>query len=114
MADGVVICHQDGYRRGVASNHGDVYNWFPRFGMDMNDFRADVVRAMSDEDEEEEDDMVYYQTLADVPEYYRAAVDKAVEQGALKGEREGVLNVSEDLCRTLTVLDRMGVLDRKG
>lgn len=108
MGDGVIICHQDGFRRGVASNHGDVYNWFPRFGMDMNDFRADVVRAMSGE---EEDGMVYYRTLADVPDYYQEAVKKAVDRGALRGESAGVLNVSEDLCRTLTVLDRLGQLD---
>lgn len=108
MGDGVIICHQDGYRRGVASNHGDVYNWFPRFGMDMNDFRADVVRAMSGE---EEDEMVYYKTLADVPEYYQDAVKKAVDKGALRGESAEALNVSEDLCRTLTVLDRLGQLD---
>lgn len=109
LEDGVVICHQDGYRRGVASNHGDIYNWFPRFGMDMNDFRADVVRAM--EGDKEEDEMVYFKTLADVPEYYRGAVQKAVDKGALKGGGDGELNVSEDLCRTLTVLDRMGKLD---
>ena len=108
MGDGVVICHQDGYRRGVASNHGDVYNWFPRFGMDMNDFRADVVRAM--DGEEEDDEMVYYRTLADVPDYYRDAVQKAVDKGALNGTGDGALDLSEDLCRTLTVLDRMGAL----
>lgn len=108
LADGVVICHQDGYRRGVASNHGDIYNWFPRFGYDMNDFRAGVVQAM---DGGEEDDMTYYKTLADVPEYYRAAVEKAVDKGALNGTGGGELNLSEDLCRTLTVLDRLGQLD---
>ena len=110
LADGVIICHQDGYRRGIASNHGDVYNWFPRFGMDMNDFRADVARSM-DGESEEDDGMVYYRTLADVPEYYKAAVGKAVERGALNGTGGGELNVSEDLCRTLTVLDRLGRLD---
>ena len=107
LADGVVICHQDGYRRGVASNHGDVYNWFPRFGFDMGDFRDDVAKAM---DGEEDDEMVYYKTLADVPEYYRDAVAKAVDKGALKGAGNGELNVSEDLCRTLTVLDRLNQL----
>ena len=108
LADGVVICHQDGYKRGIASNHGDVYNWFPRFGYDMNDFRAHVAQAM---DGGEEDTMTYYQTLADVPEYYRAAVEKAVEKGALNGTGGGELHVSEDLCRTLTILDRLGKLD---
>ena len=46
MADGVVICHQEGYQRGVASNHADVLHWFPRFGKSMDDFRADVAREM--------------------------------------------------------------------
>ena len=109
LADGVVICHQDGYRRGVASNHGDIYNWFPRFGLNMNDFRAEVVRVMNGESEE--DDMVYFKNLTDVPEYYRDAVEKAVDKGALNGTGSGELNVSEDLCRTLTVLDRLGKLD---
>ena len=110
LADGVVICHQDGYRRGVASNHGDIYNWFPRFGLDMNDFRAGVVRIMNGEGEED-DEMVYYKNLTDVPEYYRNAVEKAVDKGALNGTGSGELNVSEDLCRMLTVLDRLGKLD---
>jgi len=107
LGDGVVICHQDGFRRGIASNHGDVYNWFPRFGLDMNDFRAEVVRIMNGEEDE---DMTCYRTLADVPEYYRDAVEKAVDRGALNGTGDGELNVSEDLCRTLTVLDRLGKL----
>ena len=51
LADGVVICHQEGYRRGIASNHGDVLHWFPKFGKTMDDFRADVDRWMEGEDE---------------------------------------------------------------
>lgn len=57
----------------------------------------------------EDNPMKYYQTIHDVPAYYRDAVQKAVDQGALKGTGDGI-NVSEDLCRTLTVLDRLGVL----
>lgn len=51
LADGVVICHQEGYRRGIASNHGDVLHWFPKFGKTMDNFRADVARWMEGEDE---------------------------------------------------------------
>lgn len=51
LASGVVICHQEGYQRGVASNHGDVLHWFPKFGKTMDDFRADVARWMEGEDE---------------------------------------------------------------
>lgn len=61
-------------------------------------------------DEMEDDDMTYYKTIDDVPTYYRSAVQKAVNKGALNGTGDG-LNVSEDLCRTLTVLDRLGKLD---
>lgn len=51
LKDGVVICHSEGYRRGVASNHGDVMHWFPKFGKTMDDFRADVARKMKGGDE---------------------------------------------------------------
>lgn len=51
MADGVIICHQDGYRRGIASNHADVLNWFPKHGKTMDDFRSDVFKVMKGEEE---------------------------------------------------------------
>lgn len=51
LADGVVLCHQEGYRRGIASNHADVLHWFPKFGRTMDDFRADAARAMEGERE---------------------------------------------------------------
>lgn len=46
LADGVVICHSEGYQRGVASNHADVMHWFPKFGKSMDTFRSDVAKAM--------------------------------------------------------------------
>lgn len=46
-----------------------------------------------------------------MPNWYKGAVQKAVDKGALNGTGNGELNVSEDLCRTLTVLDRLGKLD---
>ena len=59
---------------------------------------------------EEDSEMTYYKTILDVPTWYADAVQKAVDKGALNGTGNGELNVSEDLCRTLTVLDRLGVL----
>lgn len=49
LKDGVVICHAEGHQRGIASNHGDVLHWFPKHGKTMDDFRADVARAMKGE-----------------------------------------------------------------
>lgn len=41
-----VIDHSEGYKKGIASNHGDVAHWFPKFGKSMSTFRADVEAAM--------------------------------------------------------------------
>ena len=46
LADGVVICHSEGCQRGIASNHGDVMHWFPKFNKSMDTFRADVAKAL--------------------------------------------------------------------
>lgn len=46
----VIICHQDGYKLGLASNHSDVYHWFNKHGKDMDDVRRDVAKAMKGDD----------------------------------------------------------------
>lgn len=46
LAPGVVLCHSEGHRRGIASNHADVMHWWSRFGATMDDFRADVAAEM--------------------------------------------------------------------
>ncbi len=42
-----IICHSEGYKRGIASNHGDVMHWFPKHGKSMDTFRADVKMLLS-------------------------------------------------------------------
>jgi N-acetylmuramoyl-L-alanine amidase len=37
-----IICHSEGHKLGIASNHGDVMHWFPKHGKSMDTFRADV------------------------------------------------------------------------
>ena len=64
-------------------------------------------------DKKQEDDMTYYKKFENIPTWYQTAVKKANDAGALNGTGNGELNVSEDLCRTLTVLDKMGALDKK-
>lgn len=67
----------------------------------------------------EEDEMVYYKTLNDVPAGYQPTIRKLIEKGALKGYSDpdpgrvddNVLNISEDMSRVLTVLDKLGKLD---
>lgn len=62
LKDGVVICHAEGYRRGLASNHGDVEHWFPKFGKTMNDFRSLVKQIMEGDEMSKEE----IQALVDV------------------------------------------------
>ncbi|MFA9559511.1 N-acetylmuramoyl-L-alanine amidase family protein [Evansella sp. AB-rgal1] len=41
-----VICHAEGHRLGIASNHGDVMHWFPKHGESMESFRTAVGREL--------------------------------------------------------------------
>lgn len=42
-----ILCHSEGYKAGIASNHADVMHWFPRHGKSMDIFRAAVKAAMT-------------------------------------------------------------------
>lgn len=44
-----LIDHAEGHALGIASNHGDVAHWFPRFGKSMDSFRRDVAAALAAE-----------------------------------------------------------------
>lgn len=43
-----IICHYEGHKKGIASNHGDVMHWFPKFGKSMDTFRADVKQLIAE------------------------------------------------------------------
>ncbi len=42
-----IICHSEGYKLGIASNHGDVMHWFPKHSKSMDTFRAEVKRLLT-------------------------------------------------------------------
>ena len=46
-----IICHSEGHKLGVASNHGDVMHWFPRHGKSMETFRADAKSGLAPGDQ---------------------------------------------------------------
>lgn len=58
----------------------------------------------------EGEEMTCYKTIGDVPADYRPAVQKLLDAGALKGYGDGTIQVSEDLCRTAVILDRLGLV----
>lgn len=49
-----IICHSEGYKQGIASNHADVMHWFPKHGKTMDAFRADVKKLLSEEEKSAE------------------------------------------------------------
>ena len=50
-----LIDHAEGHALGIASNHGDVAHWFPRFGKSMDSFRADVAAAIAEMPQEKQE-----------------------------------------------------------
>ena len=68
LAPGVVLCHAEGHRLGIASNHADVLHWWPRHGVTMDDFRRDVAQKLRGEEE----------TMTQ--EQFNAMLERALEQ----------------------------------
>ena len=54
----------------------------------------------------EEDDMTRYNTVAEMPEYYRAEAQALIDAGALRGDAAGNLNVTEDMLRCMIISKR--------
>lgn len=42
-----ILCHYDSYLLGLGSNHGDVYNWFDKYGKTMENVRSDVASLLN-------------------------------------------------------------------
>lgn len=110
LADGVIIGHAEGHRRGVASNHADPAYLWDTYGMGftMDGFRRAVAEAMAGaKEEEEETDMTRYNTVAEMPAWAREEAQRLIDCGALKGGADGRLDLSEDMLRTMIVCQRM-------
>lgn len=46
MKDGVIVSHAEGYKRGIASNHGDPEHIWKKYGLTMDGFRKEVAAAL--------------------------------------------------------------------
>ena len=100
LEDGVIISHAEGAARGIASAHADPTHLWRAFGLTMDGFRADVAASMAAKNtDEEDDDMIRYHSIGEMPSYYREEAAQLVDSGALQGDNNGDLNVSEDMIR---------------
>lgn len=102
LADGVVIDHKEGSERGIASGHGDVGHWFPKFGKTMDDFRKDV-KAKVEENKRSGNNPT---------KYYKEATEWAINKGIFRGDGKGNYywkdNVTrEQLAQVLYNINRM-------
>lgn len=84
LEDGVILGHNEGHVRGIASNHGDPEHMWKGLSMEytMDGFRRDVKAAMAGEDEPAEtedaaEDVVWYRVR-------KSWEDKASQKGAYK------------------------------
>ena len=106
LADGVIIGHAEGHRRGVASNHADPEYLWRQYGMGftMDGFRRDVAAALAAKNTvEEDDDMIRYNSIDDVPGWAQDTVRALMDAGALGGVDGGNLDLSMDMIRGLVV-----------
>ena len=86
-----IICHSEGYKQGIASNHGDVMHWFPKHGKSMDTFRADVKALLEKEAEPNVDN--------DPADWSKDAVAWCVQNRLLQGNEHGDLMLRSPITR---------------
>ena len=116
LADGVIISHAEGYKRGVASGHADPEHLWNQLGMGytMDTFRQAVKKQM-----EGEHDMTKEDVIKIIQEYEAEKAKKEVSDWAepswIKAKRLGVMDGSSPRSHATreqiaTILDRLGLI----
>ncbi len=119
LADGVVLDHAEGNRRGIASAHGDVAHWFPRFGKTMDDFRRETAALLRRPAEKEAEDLTLQELDARIDARIRTVLEgtgskasswaqeelaRAMAHGITDGTRPGVLKVKVKVNEVITTI----------
>lgn len=105
-----IICHAEGYKMGIASNHGDVIHWFSKHNVTMDDFRNEVKNRL--EEKKGCADMLYNYMDENMPEWAKPTIQKLIDKGALKGNEKGELMLTDVMLRIFVANDRMGLYDK--
>jgi hypothetical protein len=115
-----IICHSEGYKLGVASNHADVMHWWPRHGKSMDTFRAAVKATLIEQEDEQmtqekfnrlmdawlEHNDPLYRTLDDVPAYWKDDAAALVRAGAIRGDGVNNLGVRASALKAAIIAKR--------
>lgn len=115
-----IVDHAEGYALGIATNHTDVEQWFPKHGKSMDTLRADVKAALEGGEEEmtqEQFDVMFAAALADyvqaqaalpVSDWAAEAWKKAADAGVFDGTKPQSPLTREQAALVLDRLDLLG------
>lgn len=115
-----IICHSEGYKLGIASNHGDVMHWFPKHGKSMDTFRVAVKAALVEQEDEnmtqdtfnklmsawQDQNDPLFRTLDDVPAYWKDDASALVKAGAIRGDGVNPLGIRASALKTAIISKR--------
>ena len=92
-----IIDHAEGYKKGIASNHGDVGHWFPKHGKNMDIFRNDVKKMLDNKPTPIPDGSTYIvkkgDTLNGIAKKYNTTYQKLAEYNNIKNPN--IINVGQ-------------------
>lgn len=87
-----ILCHSEGYRKDIASNHADVMHWFPKHGKSMDTFREDVKSRLGGTAESYRiHTVVHGDTLWDIAVQYLGNGSRYPEIKSLNGLKSNIL-----------------------
>ena len=102
-----ILCHAEGYKKGIASNHGDVLYWFRRHGKTMDDFRQAVKQEMEHPAKEDTDEMKVYKHTDQMPDWAQGTFRRLIDADVVKVDAKGEISVQESSIQPMVYLDRL-------
>lgn len=57
-------------------------------------------------EQEDEEEMTRYNKVSELPDYYQEEIQELIDSGALKGDANGNLNLTEDMARAMIISKR--------
>lgn len=92
-----ITTHADGYKAGIASNHGDPYHWWSIHNYTLDDFKVGVLYKMKKD---------RFNYVKDCPAWMQPYVIKYMDKKIINMP-DGQLDLSYDMIRLLIMCERM-------